>query len=102
MTSGGKCILKKVRGTRKKATLNLTRQETIYLAIQTLQKDASISIQLLCEIAGIARLSYYKWLNREPSSREQENEQLIQMMMTIYEKVERTFGYRQLTLHMRK
>ncbi|MGG3471580.1 IS3 family transposase [Neobacillus pocheonensis] len=75
-----KCILKKVRGTRKKVTLNQTRQEMIYLAIQALQKDASISVQLLCEIAGIARSSYYKWLNR----------------------MERTFGYRQLTLHMRK
>lgn len=27
---------------------------------------------------------------------------MIRVMMTIYEKVERTFGYRQLTLHMRK
>lgn len=82
--------------------LNQTRQETIYLAIQALQKDASASVQLLCEIAGIARSSYYKWLNRKPSPREQENEQLIQVMMSIYEKVERTFGYRQLTLHMRR
>lgn len=59
-------------------------------------------IQLLCEIAGIARSSYYKWLNRHPSPLELENEQLAQVMMNIYEKVERTFGYRQLTLHMRK
>ncbi|WP_081418619.1 IS3 family transposase [Paenibacillus sp. Leaf72] len=99
-TSGRKCIFKKVRGNRKKATLNQTRQETIYLAIQALQKDAPTSVQLLCEIAGIARSSYYKWLNRKPSSREHENEQLIQVMMTIHEKVERIFGYRQLTLHM--
>jgi putative transposase len=59
-------------------------------------------IQLLCEIAGIARSSYYKWLNRKPSPLELENEQLTQVMINIYEKVERTFGYRQLTLHMRK
>uniref|UniRef100_UPI0040539E0C transposase n=1 Tax=Paenibacillus sp. FSL H8-0537 TaxID=2921399 RepID=UPI0040539E0C len=26
----------------------------------------------------------------------------MQVMMTIYEKVERIFGYRQLTLHMRR
>ncbi|MFF2532745.1 IS3 family transposase [Brevibacillus sp. NPDC058079] len=31
-----------------------------------------------------------------------ENEKFTQVMMTIYEKVEHTFGYRQLTLHMRK
>ncbi|WP_231637298.1 IS3 family transposase, partial [Paenibacillus sp. FJAT-27812] len=59
-------------------------------------------IQLLCEVAGIARSSYYKWLNRTPSSRELENEHLISLMINIYEKVERTFGYRQLTLHVRK
>ncbi|MDG0871267.1 IS3 family transposase [Paenibacillus thiaminolyticus] len=60
------------------------------------------SVQLLCEIAGISRSSYYKWLNRKPSSHEQENAELTHVMMSIYEKVERTFGYRQLTLHMRR
>nr|WP_239635540.1 IS3 family transposase [Paenibacillus sp. H1-7] len=78
------------------------RQETVYLAIRALHKDESMSIQHLCEIARIARSSYYKWLNCEPSSHELENEQLMQVMMDIYEKVERTFGYRQLTLHMCK
>nr|WP_139230798.1 IS3 family transposase [Paenibacillus catalpae] len=95
-------MLKKVRGTRKKATLGHRRRETTYLAVQALHKDESMSIQLLCEIAGIARSSYYKWLSRQPSSLELENEQLAQVMMNIYEKVERTFGYRQLTLHIRK
>ncbi|WII38853.1 IS3 family transposase [Paenibacillus thiaminolyticus] len=50
----------------------------------------------------ISRSSYYKWLNRKPSSHEQENAELTHVMMSIYEKVERTFGYRQLTLHMRR
>jgi transposase InsO family protein len=31
-----------------------------------------------------------------------ENERLTNVMMSIYEKVEHTFGYRQLTLHMRR
>lgn len=60
------------------------------------------SVQLLCEISGISRSSYYKWLNRQPSSHEQENAELTHVMMSIYEKVERTFRYRQLTLHMRR
>jgi len=59
------------------------------------------SVQLLCEIAGIPRSSYYKWLNRKPSYREQENAKLTHVMLSIYEKVERIFGYRQLTLHLR-
>jgi putative transposase len=56
----------------------------------------------LCDIAGIARSSYYAWLNHKPGPREQENAQLMQVMMGIYERVERVFGYRQLTLHMRR
>ncbi|MGM1048826.1 MAG: IS3 family transposase [Bacillota bacterium] len=68
--------------------------------MQALQKEALFSIRLLCEIAGIPRSSYYKWINRKLSSREQENAELVDVMMSIYEKVERTFGYRQLTLHM--
>ncbi|MCZ8522250.1 MULTISPECIES: IS3 family transposase [Paenibacillus] len=64
------------------------------------RKRRRSSIQLLCEVAGMPRSSYYKWLNRKPSSRERENERLTEVMMSIYEKVECTFGYRQLTLHM--
>jgi putative transposase len=60
------------------------------------------SIQLLCKVAAISRSSYYKWLNREVSFQEQENEQLANAMILLYEKVEGIFGYRQLTLHLRK
>jgi putative transposase len=34
--------------------------------------------------------------------REMENTELTEVMMSLYEKVEGTFGYRQLTLHMRR
>ncbi|MEK5235904.1 IS3 family transposase [Paenibacillus sp. FSL L8-0470] len=97
-----KCFSKKVRGTRKEETLSHVRQENIYLAIQAIQQEESCSIQLLCNIAGISRSSYYKWLNREPSSRETDNVKLTQAMLLLYEKVERIFGYRQLTLHLRR
>ncbi len=53
-------------------------------------------------MAGIPRSSYYKWLNREPSFQEQENEKLANAMILHYEKVEGIFGYRQLTLHLRR
>ncbi|WP_094155774.1 IS3 family transposase [Paenibacillus kribbensis] len=95
-------FLKKLPGSPKEAKLSQHRQVNVYLAIQALREEAAVSIQLLCEIAGIPRSSYYKWLHRKPGSHEQENEQLTHVMMSIYEKVERTFGYRQLTLHMRE
>ncbi len=59
-------------------------------------------MKLLCDIAQIPRSSYYKWLSRKPSPRELENQHLTDVMMVLYEKVEKIFGYRQLTLHMRQ
>jgi putative transposase len=57
-------------------------------------------VQVLCEIAKIPRSSYYKWLNRKPSARELENQQLIDAMISLYEKVGGIYGYRRLTLHL--
>ncbi|WP_379139153.1 IS3 family transposase, partial [Paenibacillus sp. sgz500958] len=74
----------------------------MYLAIQAVQQEESHPIQLLCTLAGISRSSYYKWLNRKPGSRETANAKLTEAMLLLYEKVERIFGYRQLTLHLRK
>ncbi len=67
-----------------------------------MQQNTGFSTQLLCKVAGIPRSSYYKWLNREPSFQEQENEKLTDAMILLYEKVDGIFGYRQLTLHLRK
>ncbi|WP_155983820.1 IS3 family transposase [Paenibacillus sp. 1-18] len=78
------------------------RQENLYLAIQAVQKEEACSIQLLCDITGISRSSYYKWTNRNSSYRETENKELTQAMLHLYKKVERIFGYRQLTLHLRR
>jgi putative transposase len=72
------------------------------LAIQSVQQENHFSINSLCEIANIPRSSYYKWLNREVSPHEQENQQLMNAMILLYEKVEGTFGYRQLTIHLRR
>ncbi|MFC0215399.1 IS3 family transposase, partial [Paenibacillus chartarius] len=66
------------------------------------QQAESLSIQLLCKVMGIPRSSYYKWLSHKPSPRQLENQELTAVMMSLYEKVEGTFGYRQLTLHMRR
>jgi putative transposase len=59
-------------------------------------------VNLLCEIADIPRSSYYKWLKRKVSTREQENQELIKTMSLLYEKVEGIYGYRRLTLNLRR
>ncbi|MCL7748362.1 IS3 family transposase [Halalkalibacter alkaliphilus] len=93
-------FFKKVRGDRKEAVISQVRLEEKYLAIQELQKEEGLAIYLLCEIAGIARSSYYKWLNRTPSTRESLNKEIIKEMKALHEKVDGIFGYRQMTLQM--
>lgn len=74
----------------------------VYLAIQSIQQEGTLSLQLLCEIAGVPRSSYYKWRNHRPSLREVENKQLTQTMLLLYEQVGGIYGYRRLTLHLRR
>ncbi|SEP19414.1 Transposase InsO and inactivated derivatives [Paenibacillus sp. OV219] len=57
-------------------------------------------MQTLCEVADIARSSYYKWLKHTPSSREVENQQLTQDMLALHQKVSGIYGYRRLTLNL--
>ncbi|MDE5416363.1 IS3 family transposase [Alkalihalobacterium chitinilyticum] len=95
-------FFKKVRGDRKEAKINQIQFENKYVAIQELHENENLSISLLCEIADIARSAYYKWLNRTPSTREIQNEEIIKRMKTLHEKVNSTFGYRQMNLHMNR
>ena len=89
-------------GTRNEASLSQTRQENVYLAIQQVQQEKGFRIQLLCQIAGIPRSSYYKWMKRTPLCREAGNVQLTEAMVELYEKVGRIYGYRRLTLNLRR
>ena len=57
---------------------------------------------MLCEIAGISRPAYYKWLKRKTTAQDQLNEEIIKEMRALHEKVEGIFGYRQMTLHMNR
>ncbi|MEI6514305.1 MAG: IS3 family transposase [bacterium] len=74
----------------------------MYLTIQAIQQEKHFSIHLLCQIAEIPRSSYYKWLKRRVSPLEQKNGQLMKMMIVLYEKVEGIYGYRQLTINLRR
>ncbi|WP_088088267.1 IS3 family transposase [Bacillus sp. OV166] len=97
-----KRILKKVRGDRKEAKISQIRFEDKYIAIQELHQEENLAIILLCEVAGIARSAYYKWLNRTPSVREIRNEEIIKEMKALHEKVDGIYGYRQMTLNMNR
>lgn len=74
----------------------------MYVAIQLVHKEQAFSVKLLCEVAGIERSSYYKWVNHKPSPREQENKQLTEDMLAIHERVRGIYGYRRHTVKLRR
>ncbi len=57
---------------------------------------------LLCEIAGVSRAAYYKWLQRTPTARELENEAILQDIQAIYEHVGGIYGYRRMKLNINR
>jgi len=82
--------------------LGTVRRENIYLAIKATHEDNDISISLLCEIIGIQRSSYYKWLNRVPSERTLENQKLMERIVELYNEVDGIYGYRRIADNINK
>ncbi|MFJ7406455.1 MULTISPECIES: IS3 family transposase [unclassified Lysinibacillus] len=70
------------------------------MAVQALHHNDNLSISLLCEFAGIARSAYYKWTQRTPTKKQQENEEIVKEINNLYENAEGNYGYRKMTLHL--
>ena len=83
-------------------TLSLVKHESKYLAVQELSKEKHYPIATLCEIVGIHRSAYYKWLGREKSQNELENEMLLKLIKEAYEERNGILGYRQMTIKIRR
>lgn len=62
----------------------------------------SYPIRELCEIIGIQRSSYYKWLKRKESGNEEFNKELLTIIKDIYEERNGILGYRQMTLKLKR
>ena len=54
------------------------------------------------KFAGIARSSYYKWINRPNSESDKENGHIIEEMIKLYTEVNGIFGYRRMTLNINR
>lgn len=57
---------------------------------------------MLCEIAGLARSAYYKWLKRTPSKRECQNVMLAEEIKALHEEVNGIYGYRRITMTLNR
>lgn len=82
--------------------LSLVKHEEVYIVIQSFIKEKNYHIASLCEITGISRSSYYKWLHREKGLNEQQNELLIPLIREAYEEREGILGYRQMTIKLNR
>lgn len=50
------------------------------------------SVQRMCWVLGVQRSGYYAWQRRTPSSREQANQALLELIKTHYERSRQTYG----------
>ena len=74
------------------------RLEDSYVAIRHLHDTQKYPIIKLCAVLSINRSSYYKWLKREPSTNQLQNEEIIGWIKELYEEQNGILGYRQMTI----
>ncbi|SMF86424.1 Transposase InsO and inactivated derivatives [Paenibacillus uliginis N3/975] len=74
----------------------------LYQAIQELHAEKGYALTKLCEIAGIARSAYYKWLKWKPSTRELEILSLAKEVKLRYDKRKGVLGYRQIRTQLNR
>ncbi|WP_349290940.1 MULTISPECIES: IS3 family transposase [unclassified Fusobacterium] len=58
------------------------------------------SIKFLCKILKVNRRTYYKWIARNISDREKENEIIKEKILEIYHSVNKIYGYRRMTMNI--
>lgn len=76
------------------------RNVELYQAISELHEEKHYSITPLCQLAGIARSSYYKWLKWQPSKKELENRKLAKEIKKKYDSKKGAIGYRQIRMQL--
>ncbi|MDR7815164.1 IS3 family transposase [Lacrimispora sp.] len=77
-------FLKKTGGNREEARLSLVRNESIYQAVKEENEEHNYPILALCRLGGVSRAAYYKWLHRDMSKGELENEHITSIMEQIH------------------
>ena len=60
------------------------RQSHIYLAIKECKEEYGDPVEVSCEILGVSRAAYYRWLSGKKCDRELENEKIAELMEQIH------------------
>ena len=64
--------------------LSQVRQSHIYLAIKECKEEYGYPVELSCRILGVSRAAYYRWLSGKKCAREQENEEIAELVEQIH------------------
>src|SRR5699024_11818546 len=92
------CV-KKITRSGKRVDVTQTRYEAEYQTIKKLQKEG-FKIIHLCEVLGVSRAGYYKWLKRQPTASEKRLQKLIDLILQVYEEHKGIYGYRRITIYL--
>lgn len=78
-------------------TLRRKMKVQIYESIQETSNDERCSIEYLCQLAGISRTSYYKWIHRKSSRVDIEDAEILPRIQAIADENNSLFGYQNMT-----
>lgn len=82
--------------------LSRVRYTAEYTVIQELTDEKCYSLRRLCPLLGVSRAGYYKWLKRDKSQLEIENEALLETMKQLQEKHHGILGCERMTMYVNK
>lgn len=82
--------------------LSRVRQTAEYTVVKELSEERSYPVRKLCPLVGVSRAAYYKWLNREKSQLELENEALLAKIHYLEDEHKGTLGCERITMYVNK
>lgn len=75
--------------------------EEYYLTVEYFS-NLGYKVQIICEILGLNRSSYYKWKNREIPEKEYKDQELCEIIIEYDSTYNHILGYRRMTLYINR
>ena len=82
--------------------LSRVRQTVEYTIVKELHSDKGYPIRKLCQLVGVSRAAYYKWLGRDKSQLELENEALLFRMKELQKQYHGILGCERMTMYVNR
>ena len=75
--------------------------EEYYLTVEYFS-NLGYKVQIICEILGLNRSSYYKWKNREIPEKEYKDQELCELIIEYDSTYNHILGYRRMTMYINR